>query len=155
MSKAYEELIDDLPTLRLPPGQRHEAICRRLHARVSQCLPGSLARLMPARAQISLAPGLTLRPDLALLTAAHGKLWLAAEIISPSDHETDTVTKKSLYEDHRLARLWMIDPRYDNVEVYHGTPYGLQLKAILAGQELLQERLLPGFALPVTELFEL
>ena len=47
----------------------------------------------------------------------------------------------------------MIDPRYDNVEVYHGTQYGLALKRVLAGRELLTEALLPGFQMPLHELF--
>jgi Uma2 family endonuclease len=47
----------------------------------------------------------------------------------------------------------MIDPRYDNVEVYHGTEYGLMLKGILAGRELLEEKLLPEFQLVINELF--
>ena len=61
-----------------------------------------------------------LRPDLALVTAATGKIWLAAEIVDSHDHRPDTVLKKGLYEDYNLARLWMIDPRYNNGELYHG-----------------------------------
>ena len=53
----------------------------------------------------------------------------------------------------RLPRLWMIDPRYDNVEVYHSSQYGLILKSILAGHELLTEKLLPEFQLTIAELF--
>jgi len=30
-----------------------------------------------------------------------------------------------------------VDPRYDNVEVYHSTEWGLALKGILAGSEVL------------------
>jgi Uma2 family endonuclease len=47
----------------------------------------------------------------------------------------------------------MIDPRYDNVEVYHSNEYGLVLKGILAGRETLSEKLLPEFQLTVAELF--
>ena len=47
----------------------------------------------------------------------------------------------------------MIDPRYDNVEVYHSNEYGLVLKSILAGHELLTEKLLPEFQFTMTELF--
>ena len=47
----------------------------------------------------------------------------------------------------------MIDPRYDNIEVYHGTEYGLVLKGILAGREILSEKLLPEFQLAITDLF--
>ena len=52
--------------------------------------------------------------------------------------------KKTIYEELRLPRVWMVDPRYDNVEVYHGTQYGLTLKRVLAVRELLTEALLPG-----------
>ena len=48
----------------------------------------------------------------------------------------------------------MIDPRYDNVEVYHSTPYGMVLKGILAGSEVLSEKLLPEFQIVIEELFK-
>jgi len=61
--------------------------------------------------------------------------------------------KKSIYEDARLPRLWMVDPRYDNVEVYHGSPYGLALQRILANRDPLTELLLPELSLVMAELF--
>jgi Uma2 family endonuclease len=85
---------------------------------------------------------------------ATGKLWLAAEIINSEDHRADTVVKKQMYEDVKLSRLWMTDPRYDNLEVYHGSEYGLILKEMLAGREVLTEALLPEFQLTVAELFK-
>ena len=116
-------------------------------------MPLPQPRLLPPRSIVQLAAGVMLRPDLALVTAATGKMWLAAEIVDSHDHRPDTVLKKGLYEDFNLARLWMIDPRYNNVEFYHGTPHGLALKGIMAGRELFQEPLLPGFRLTVEELF--
>ena len=110
-------------------------------------------RLLAPRAEVRLSPKHTVCPDLALVAAATGKLWLAAEIVSSDDHQPDTVIKKQIYEEMRLPRLWMVDPRYDNVEVYHSSEYGLVLKSILAGQELLTEKLLPEFQLTITELF--
>ncbi len=95
----------------------------------------------------------TICPDLALVAAATGRLWLAAEIVNSEDHRLDTVVKKQIYEDIKVARLWMIDPRYDNVEVYHSTEYGLMLKGILAGREVLTEQLIPEFQLVIAELF--
>jgi Uma2 family endonuclease len=47
----------------------------------------------------------------------------------------------------------MIDPRYDNVELYHATQYGMVLQAILAGSEILSEKLLPEFQISISELF--
>jgi Uma2 family endonuclease len=61
--------------------------------------------------------------------------------------------KKQIYEEIKVARLWMVDPRYDNVEVYHATEYGLKLIGILAGREVLTEKLLPEFQLVIAELF--
>jgi len=150
----YEETVEGLPMVRLPGSDDHEAICRRLHAGVGACLgESSAARLLPPRSKVELMAGTVLRPDLALVMRANGRLWLAAEIIQAGDHQPDTVTKKSIYEDHRVPRLWMVDPRYENVEVYHATPYGLMLKGILAGSEILQEPVLPGFAYRIQELF--
>ena len=94
-----------------------------------------------------------IHPDLALVASATGRVWLATEIVSSDDHAPDTVIKKQIYEEHKLPRLWMVDPRYDNVEVYHASEYGLVLKQILAGHEMLTEKLLPEFQLTVEELF--
>jgi Uma2 family endonuclease len=155
MSLPYEEILDGTPLVRQAPGPRHELICSRLH----RCLHASVAnlastRLLGPRSEIRISSELTLRPDLALITSATGKLWLAAEVISSDDHRTDTVIKKQIYEEIKLPRLWMIDPRYDNVEVYHTSPYGLTLKGILAGSEILAEKLLPEFQITVAELFQ-
>ena len=87
------------------------------------------------------------------MAAATGRVWLAAEIVSSDDHQPDTVIKKQIYEEMKLPRLWMIDPRYDNVEVYHGSEYGLMLKGILAGRELLTDNVLPNLRIQVAELF--
>jgi len=156
MSEAYEEKLEGEACLRPPPGARHEEICRRLHERVAQSLAGSVvARLLPPRAMVALSHGVEVRPDLALVTAANNKILLVAEVVSSGDHHLDTVIKKTIYEENKLPRLWMVDPRYDNVEVYHGGQYGLTLKEILAVRETLNEPLLPGFQYTIAELFKL
>jgi Uma2 family endonuclease len=154
MSDPYEEILAGEVTLRLPPGARHELICSRLHAVVKAGVANiTSTRLLDPRAEIRVASATTLCPDLALVTAATGKLWLAAEIVSSDDHRADTVLKKQIYEDIKVPRLWMIDPRYDNVEVYYSGEYGLALKDILAGQETLTEKLLPEFQIVIARLF--
>jgi Uma2 family endonuclease len=75
------------------------------------------------------------------------------EIISRDDHHADTVVKKEVYDQIRIPRLWLVDPRYDNVEVYHSFEFGLQLKGILAGREVLAEKLVPQFQIVITDLF--
>ena len=154
MSGNYEEIIEGVSILRRVSAGRHEEVCERLHAALAAALAGNaVARLLEPRSIVQLSPGSLLRPDLALVTAATGKLWLAAEVVSSTDHRWDTVTKKELYELHAVPRLWMVDPRYDNVEVYHGSPHGLALQHIYAGREALTEKLLPSLRLTVAELF--
>jgi hypothetical protein len=154
VSLDYEEIIEGVSVLRRAPTGRHEAVCEVLHAAFATALAGgAVARVLEPRSIVQLTPGTLLRPDLALVTTATGKLWLAAEVVSSTDHRWDTVTKKELYENFAVPRLWMVDPRYDNVEVYHGSPHGLALQHIYAGREVLAERLLPALNLAVAELF--
>jgi Uma2 family endonuclease len=154
MSEAYDETVEGERLPRRAPGTRHEIICARLHKAMQASVADYVStHLLAPRAKVSLNSETILRPDLALIAAQTGKIWLAAEIVSSDDHRVDTVIKKQIYEDFRLPRLWMIDPRYDNVEVYHGSEYGLILKAILAGSEILSEKLLPEFQICVADLF--
>src|SRR5881392_3123146 len=154
MSEPYEEMVEGETYLRMPPGGRHELICSRLHDLITASLAEiSTTRLLPRRSVVQIASGTMVRPDLALVTTATGKIWLVAEIISSDDHRPDTVMKKQIYEELNIPRLWMVDPRYDNVEVYHGSEYGLMLKGILAGRESLSEKLIPEFHMVVNELF--
>ena len=154
MNRPYEEILDGASSPRKAPGLRHEAICDRLHALMTASVANLAAiRLLASRTKVRVSRTTTLCPDLALVTAATSKLWLAVEVVSTDDHRADTVVKKQIYEDIRLPRLWMVDPRYDNVEVYHSTEWGLALKGILAGSQVLAEALIPEFQIVVAELF--
>lgn len=154
MSSSYKEVIEGQTILRAAPGPRHELICGRLHAVIHASVANlASTQLLAPRTQVKLSSGTLICPDLALVARATGKLWLAAEIVNSGDHQADTVVKKQIYEEMKLPRLWMVDPRYDNVEVYHGSEYGLVLKSILAGREGLSEKLIPEFHVGIAELF--
>ena len=154
MSLPYEEILSGETLPRSAPGTRHEVICERLHKLMTASVANLPAtQLLAPRSKIQVSRSTAICPDLALITVATGKLWLAVEIVSREDHQADTVIKKQLYEDIRVPRLWMIDPRYDNVEVYHCTEWGLALKSILAGTEVLGESLIPEFQIVISELF--
>jgi len=154
MSDAYEETVNGERLLRFPPRPRHDEILVRLRRRVAGAIASlTAARMLDTRSPVEISARTILRPDMALVTTANGKLWLVAEVISSEDHHADTVEKKTVYEEQRVPRVWIVDPRFDNVEVYHGTPFGLALKRVLAGRELLTETLLPGFEMPLHELF--
>jgi Uma2 family endonuclease len=154
MSLPYEEILNGASLPRSAPGGRHEIICCRLHAAMTASVANMAGtQLLAPRTKVQVSRSTAICPDLALVTAATGKLWLAVEIISRDDHRTDTVVKKELYEHIRVPRLWMVDPRYDNVEIYHSTEWGLKLQGILAGSELLTENLIPEFQFVIAALF--
>jgi hypothetical protein len=154
MSQAYEEILHGESLLRSAPDARHEMICWRLHGEISSSVSQlTSTRLLAPRSAAQVSAGNLLRPDIGLTASATGKLWLAVEIINSRDHRADTVLKKQLYEEINLPRLWIVDPRYDNVEVYHGGAYGMALKRILANADVLEEKLLPGFRVALKLLF--
>jgi Uma2 family endonuclease len=154
MSQSYEEILEGATLPRSAPSERHEQICRRLHREMAAGVNGlASTQLLAPRTRVQVSRTTHLCPDLALVTAASGKLFLAVEIISRDDHRADTVTKKDIYEQIRVPRLWMVDPRYDNVEIYHSLEFGLKLHGILAGTEVIADKLIPQFKLVVAELF--
>lgn len=154
MSDPYEEVFEGETYIRLPPSERHEKICLWLYEKLQAFIsPDGPMKLLPSRSIIKLNAGTFVRPDICVVETATGAVCLAVEVVSSDDHHADTVTKKSIYEDVKINRLWMVDPRYDNVEVYHGSTYGLVLKRILAGRETLQDELIPGFEIPIERLF--
>jgi Uma2 family endonuclease len=109
--------------------------------------------LLAPRTKIQVSRSTAICPDLALVTTATQKIFLAVEIVNRGDQHADTVVKKEFYEKIRVPRLWMVDPRYDNVEIYHSMEFGLALKGILAGKEILSEQLIPEFQFVIAELF--
>jgi Uma2 family endonuclease len=146
--------LDGASLPRSAPSARHELICERLHAAMAASVANlASAQLLAPRTKVHVSHSTAICPDLALITAATGKLWLAVEIVHTGDHHADTVIKKEIYEHVRVPRLWMVDPRYDNVEIYHSTEFGLALKGILAGREVLSEKLVPEFQFVIAELF--
>jgi Uma2 family endonuclease len=154
MSRPYEEILEGATLPRSAPGDRHEHICLRLHREMAASVNGlAVTQLLAPRTHVQVTRTTRLCPDLALVTAASNKLFLAVEIISRDDHRADTVIKKEIYDQIRVPRLWVVDPRYDNVEIYHSFEFGLKLHGIFAGNEPLSEKLIPQFKLTVAELF--
>jgi Uma2 family endonuclease len=81
---------------------------------------------------------------------------LCVEIRSPSTWRYDLGAKKRVYEDGGLPELWLVDNVSETVLVYRrstpGTPtFDVALE--LGRGDTLESPMLPGFALPLDELF--
>ena len=74
----------------------------------------------------------------------------AVEIVSPTDKVVDIRKKRTIYRGAGIL-LWEVYPRDRSVHVY--VP-GLPLRVYGVGDTLDVGDLLPGFTLPVSELFQ-
>ncbi|MGA7723695.1 MAG: Uma2 family endonuclease [Opitutaceae bacterium] len=161
MSEPYEETIHGEDFYRSPPNSSHELLVARLHRLVANYLPAdSGLKVLPPRTELNLGEEVRLQPDLCIMRLrspetgpAEETPYLVAEVLLPGDHHTDTVVKKQLWSDIRLPRLWMVDPRYLNVEIYASTEFGFTLLDILANRHPLTDPNLPGLSCPMRELF--
>jgi len=161
MSEPYEETINGENLLRCAPSQAHELLVERLHKLVSSSLsPNSSLKVLPPRSGLDLGGAGQLQPDLCIVRTSGGAgdggvnpPYLVAEVLHPGDHHVDTVIKKQLWADIKLPRMWMVDPRYLNVEVYASTEFGFTLLDILANRHPLTDPNLPGLSCPMRDLF--
>lgn len=75
---------------------------------------------------------------------------LAVKILAPTDHYTDVQAKVEGYLRDGVRMVWVIDPRRRSVTIYEGEQYHTA-----SGDDMLRGgKLLPGFEMRVSELFE-
>lgn len=73
--------------------------------------------------------------------------WVV-EVLSPSNREYDLKTKRALYSRVGVPVHWVVDPKAQKVRAWEGD----SLTAYRSG-EIARVSLLPGFGLPLEELF--
>ncbi|MHB2017114.1 MAG: Uma2 family endonuclease [Candidatus Xenobia bacterium] len=74
---------------------------------------------------------------------------LAVEILSPDDHYAEVEEKVTVYLDAGVSLVWIVDPIARNVTVHR--PVGRPV--VVSTDGVLEDPILPGFALSLTELF--
>jgi Uma2 family endonuclease len=75
---------------------------------------------------------------------------LAVEVLSPSDEPGDVAKKRDLYRRAGVPLVWWVDPRRRTVAVFR---HGQFVAELGEHDELDGEDVLPGFRLPVAEIF--
>lgn len=80
---------------------------------------------------------------------------LVAEVLSESTRRTDLVRKRRLYERAGVAEYWVLDPAIDQVQVFRprGAAYERAAELTAEAGDALATPLLPGFAVPLGEVF--
>jgi Uma2 family endonuclease len=85
----------------------------------------------------------------------HAAPDLIVEVLSPgrANEQRDRELKLGLYSRRGVREYWIVDWQMRQVEVYRRRDAALALAATLLESDTLTSPLLPGFALPLSELF--
>ena len=75
---------------------------------------------------------------------------IAAEVLSPSETPRMIHRKLKQYFEAGVKEVWLIDPDAQEIEIWNGFTLP---DSVLTSPGLLASVLLPGFALPLDELF--
>jgi Uma2 family endonuclease len=76
---------------------------------------------------------------------------LIVEVMSPSDRWIDIQEKLVEYFDIGVQLVWLVDPQLEQIHVYHSLD---DVTRLTAENNLTAPHLLPGFSVPLTEIFE-
>jgi len=156
------EVVVDQPNL------RHQRIAGELHGLLWSWLrehPGHGEATLPV--DVQLGDRNVFAPDVVFVVESErpardarrlvGPPSMAIEVRSPSTWRYDVGAKKSTYEKHGLAELWLVDTNADTVLVYRrSTPEGAAFDVALevVASEPLTTPLIPGLVIDLAALFD-
>lgn len=78
---------------------------------------------------------------------------LVIEVLSPATAERDRAYKRTLYARHGVKEYWLVDPEAKTIEVLKLGGRGYERAGLYKGDEILTSPLLPGLAIPLSEVF--
>jgi len=162
----YEVIEGELFVSRAP-GLPHQIVSANIvHQFMTYLDNNPIGRILPT-------PGLILSqyssviPDLVFYSHDRAKEIIAndrlnaapeivIEILSPGRENIsrDRVAKRQLYAKHGVSEYWIVDSDKRAVEVYRLANLSLELAATLSDNDEITSPSLPGFACPLSKMFE-
>jgi Uma2 family endonuclease len=143
------------------PTAWHNEIRHRIHQALRDFSRANKLGFVTGETDFLLSPDTVRRPDVAFITSAHlrrinlrrspleGSPALAVEVISPSNLAQDIFKKIHQYQDAGSDLVWIVYPDMKTISVHtHAGTYEVSQGFLQA------ENLLPGFKLPLAEIFE-
>ncbi len=144
------------------PAYRHNEVLTKLMLRVGNFLESSrLGVMMISENFYALASSTRRAPDLAVILGSRRKELapatviqiipeIVAEVLSPSETPRKIHRKLKQYFEAGVKEVWIVDAEDRTVEIWTGPSLP---DHALTGSEVLESPLLPGFALPLEDLF--
>ena len=147
------------------PAMRHQFTVQNLAVSLGlHAVKKNLGELLTAPLDVRLGEDTVLEPDLIFVSNARAEIiqenWiegapdLVVEVLSPSTAAYDRARKLAVYAEAGVANVWFLDPMIKTVEVLtlQGGKYFVE--ATLADDQVLTSNLLPGWQLPLHDLFD-
>jgi Uma2 family endonuclease len=75
---------------------------------------------------------------------------LVVEVLSPSDRASEVVAKLEMYQEAGVPLIWLVDPDKETVTIIAA---GQPTRVVKQGDTLDGGNVLPGFSVPVAEIF--
>lgn len=158
------ELVDGEIVQMSLPGFEHGDLCAGLlHALYEFVKPRKLGAVVSEVGFVlRRKPDLVRGPDVAFISKEkletqgrtrkfwHGAPDLAVEVLSPEDRASEVLRKVGEYLEGGTRLVWVVDSENQRVSAYRGLN---QVRVYGAGDALSGEDVLPGFSLPVKEIF--
>ena len=144
------------------PGYLHNRVLTRLTGKLFAFLENNrLGEVLNSENLYALTPSIRRAPDAAIILGDRRQELLgtkvipivpdiAAEVLSPSETPRMIHRKLKQYFAAGVKEVWLIDPEAREIEVWKGA---ILPDHALAGGDVLASALLPGFALPLEDLF--
>ncbi len=145
---------------------RHQRLVGDLAAKLRQHVRRhALGQVFVAPFDVLLSAHDIVQPDLLFVSDARlaivndancaGAPDLVVEVLSASTRRRDLVDKRLLYERARVAEYWAVDPDVDSVLVFRLDAEGRYARTERRAEagDALESPLVPGFTLPLADLF--
>src|SRR6185436_1340757 len=161
------EVIEGELFVSCAPGLPHQIVTADIvHQLMTYLEKNPIGRIVPTQGLI-LSKYSGVIPDLVFYSHARGKEIIAndrlnaapeivIEILSPGSENIsrDRVAKRQLYAKHSVVEYWIVDSENRAVEVYRLTTQSLEFAVALRDNDEITSPSLPGFACPLSKIFE-
>jgi Uma2 family endonuclease len=158
------EILDGELSVTPAPATKHQTALGNLYRFLANyVVANQLGKLFIAPTDLILASTTVVQPDLIFIStdrlhiiterAIEGPPTLLIEILSPTTHQTDRVTKAQLYARYQVPHYWLIDPDQQTLEAYELVINRYDLVASAQDAEVFAPSLFPGLSIQLSDLW--
>ena len=160
----YQLLDGDLIHMSPAPSIPHQEAVGFLFSRLLTCaVDGRLGRVIASPVDVHLSEHDVVQPDILFVSkerddrivhdGVHGAPDLIVEVLSPSTRDLDLGAKRILYARHGVIEYWVMDLDDQSLSIYRLDEDVTTPKLRLERDATLTSDVVPGFTLPLEELF--